>query len=179
MFLGEDSEYEVPYSTIKCGIIKSVRNRPQGSWQEYMMLVYCGTGIPSIAMRSWRKWFWRICIVHMKQNVTLHNAQVSHLINMWLWGASGTEKIWNCCCHPQIFAWYPFLPLCLSSIAPGSTLSCWTVRAMFFAPEYGEGDYEMPPGCHFHELVFWWGHPRVWTWLVAEKKNNCVSTTFD
>lgn len=152
MFLGEDSQYEVPYSTIKCGIIKSVKNRPQWSWQEYMMLVYCGTGIPSIAMKSWRKLFWRICIVYMKQNIILRNAQVSYLINAWPWGASGTEKTWNCCCPPQIFAWYPFLPLCLFSIVPGCALSCWTVRAMFFAPEYGEGDDEMPRGI----MVLWW-----------------------
>lgn len=105
MFLGEDSEYEVPSSTIKCGIIKSVRSRPQWSWQEYMILMYCGTGIPSIAMRSWRKWFWRICIKYTKQNVTLHNAAG------FLPYQHDTEKIWNCCCHPQISAWCPFLPL--------------------------------------------------------------------
>lgn len=59
----------------------------------------------SLYCRSWRKWFWRICIKYTKQNVTLHNAAG------FLPYQHDTEKIWNCCCHPQISAWCPFLPL--------------------------------------------------------------------
>lgn len=102
----------------------------------------------------------------MKQNVTLRNAQVSHLINTW--GIPGTEKAWNCCCHPKIFAQYPFLPLTLFSIAPGSAPSWETVTVMFFTPEYKESDDEMPQRCHSYELVFWWGHPRVGAFLGDE-----------
>lgn len=109
MFLREDSEYEVPYSTIKCRIITSVKDRPQWSWQQYMMLVYFGTGIPSISMRSWRKLFWRICIVYLKQDIILHKAQISYLINMWPWGLLEQKR-------PEIAALTPkSLPGILSS----------------------------------------------------------------
>lgn len=59
-------------------------------------------------------------------------------------GGSWNRKDLELLLSPQNLFLVSFPPIKFIFNSTWSALSCWTVRVMFFAPEYGEGDDEMP-----------------------------------
>lgn len=151
----------MPYTTIKCGIIKSVKDRPLWTWQEYWTHVYCVTGFSSHSVINWRKLFWSICIAYMKQNITLYNTQVTYLINTWPWWVARMENNWNFCSYPKNICPVYFPPLKFIFSITWLPIQLLDSQGMFFAPWYGEGDDKMPhrynPHSLFKELLLFHG----------------------